>query len=162
MDLYEDDVTGLVADIWSSMTGIAMGPTGDTVAAGPTMTGFVHINGAWQGTVTLECPAALAVATAAAMFGLAEDELAAEEILDSLGEMTNMTGGGIKALLPGPSQLSIPTVVEGEGYRVTVPGTEELAELHFAGGGHVIAVRVLRRIGGAPEAEPAVTVDALA
>ena len=39
-----------------------------------------------------------------------------------------MTGGGIKALLPGPSQLSIPTVVGGGEYQVSVPGTAEVAE----------------------------------
>lgn len=152
MDLHDDDVIALVTDIWSAMTGIEITPLAALEVGGDSVTGFVHINGAWQGTVTLQCPAPLAATAAAAMFAMEVDDLTGEEIHDALGELTNMTGGGIKALLPGPSQLSIPTVVQGGQYRVSVPQTEQVAELHFGTVDAHITVRVLRRQVGATEA----------
>ena len=32
---------------------------------------------------------------------------------DAVGELANMVGGNIKALMPGSCQLSLPTVAEG-------------------------------------------------
>jgi chemotaxis protein CheX len=147
MDMNEDDVHQLVTEIWGAVLGLDVAPAAR--ADGPrgvrTLTGFVHIGGDWQGTVTLECPADLATTAAATMFGMEEDELGREEVDDALGELTNMTGGGIKSLLPGSCTLSLPTVVEGNDYSVKVPGTEEVRHLTYACDGHPVVIRLLER-----------------
>jgi chemotaxis protein CheX len=160
MDLQHDDVIALVSDIWSAMTGIEVASAAPAEIDGTSLTGFVHINGGWQGTVTLRCPAPLAAEAAAAMFGMDLDELGDEEIGDALGELTNMTGGGIKAMLPGPSQLSLPAVVAGGEYSVAVPGAAQLAEMHFTAGDARIAVRVLQGEDAVPA--PTAAASALA
>jgi CheY-specific phosphatase CheX len=50
---------------------------------------------------------------------------------DALGEITNMTGGNIKALLPGACHLSLPAVVEGTSYTIRVPSTRIVTRVPF-------------------------------
>lgn len=144
MDLSIDDIHQVSSDIWTSIVGLDIEPgeLGAPTTRETTLTGFINVTGSWEGTVTLECPSSLAVAGASAMFGMEPDELGSEEIEDALGELTNMTGGGLKALLPSPCQLSLPTVVEGMAYRVKLPGSHLLREVAFACEGEQLVVRV--------------------
>lgn len=148
-----DEINTLVGDIWSSVLGLSAEPAPASIRVEePRLTGFVHIQGDWQGTVTVDCPIGLATTAAAAMFGMEVDELAKDEIDDALGEITNMTGGGIKSMLAGSCSLSLPTVIEGVGFKVNVPGTVVVDELTYAAGGSWMTVRVLEQ---QPDASPA-------
>lgn len=150
MNVTDDDICTLSAEVWASILGLDAVATGadPTEVEERTLTGCVHITGGpWEGTVTLECPTPLASAAAAAMFGMTVDELGREEIDDALGELANMTGGGVKALVPGPSTLSLPTVVEGLSYTVTVPGSDLVRAVVLACEGSQFVVRVYERRG---------------
>lgn len=141
-----DEINTLVGDIWSSVLGLSAEPAPSSIRVEePRLTGFVHIQGDWQGTVTVDCPVGLAATAAAAMFGMALQELTQAEIDDALGEITNMTGGGIKSMLPGSCSLSLPTVIEGVGFKVNVPGTVIVDEATYAAGGSWMTVRVLEQ-----------------
>jgi chemotaxis protein CheX len=72
--------------------------------------GSVTITGVSNGVVTVDCSEELARRLAAAMFDAPESSLSEEEVLDSLGEIANIIGGNIKAMLPGPSKLGLPTI----------------------------------------------------
>jgi chemotaxis protein CheX len=141
------EINDLVGDIWGSVLGIPAAPTSlDARVEEPRLTGFVHIHGDWEGTVTVDCPMGLATQAAAAMFAMEIDDLSKDEIDDALGEITNMTGGGIKSMLPGSCKLSLPTVVQGKGFTVRVRGTEEVHELCYSAAGSWMVVRVLARV----------------
>ena len=56
------------------------------------------------------------------MFGSAPDVVTDAEVVDALGELTNMIGGNVKSLLPAPSQLSLPMVSDSV-WPTTVPGS---------------------------------------
>jgi chemotaxis protein CheX len=148
MDLSGDDIHQLTGDTWSSMVGLAVEPT---PAAAPfsaeTLTGLISINGGWEGTVTLECTASLARTAAAAMFDMEPEELGTADVADALGELTNITGGGVKALLPGPCQLSLPSVVAGRNYNLSAPGARLLSETAFTSDGQQLVVRVFTSDG---------------
>lgn len=127
----DEDVAELVRDVWNAAVGIDLhprnGPADDegvavrgaqivqppVPALEEAVTGRIAIEGAWSGTVSVAVAAALAEAAAAAMFGMEPGELTRFDIDDALGEVANMIGGGVKALLPGPCQLSLPTVSTG-------------------------------------------------
>ena len=142
-----NEINELVGDIWGSVLGIPATPAPANIRVEePRLTGFVHIQGDWEGTVTVDCPLPLATEAAAAMFGMSVDELAKDEIDDALGEITNMTGGGIKSMLEGSCKLSLPTVIEGKGFTVNVPGAALVHDLTFAAGGSWMSVRVLERL----------------
>src|SRR4051812_45438079 len=152
-----EEINELVGDIWGSVLGIPATPADPGIRVEePRLTGFVHIQGDWEGTVTVDCPLPLATEAAAAMFGMAVDELSKEEIDDALGELTNMTGGGIKSMLEGSCKLSPPTVIEGQGFTVNVPGAALVNDLTYAAGGSWMSVRVLERLD---DSDPAKVAD---
>jgi chemotaxis protein CheX len=145
------EVHRLVSEIWSTVLGL------DVEVADPprdpegerTITGFVHVSGDWHGTVSLACPTALALDAAATMFGTPVEELTDDDVKDALGELTNMTGGGVKSLLPGSCDLSLPTVVEGLDYTVSVPGTSQWRFLSYSSQDHPVVIRVLEKVTAA-------------
>lgn len=163
MDVNDEDVALLVHDVWSSVLGMEVheAPSGCLGVAERSLTGFVHIQGDWKGTVTVEVPADLAAEAASAMFGLDVEELGGEEIDDALGELANMIGGGIKSMLPGSCQLSLPTVVGGLDYELNVPGCHPTRQLWFVDGqGRSVAVTVLEAAAADADVDADVDIEA--
>ena len=63
------------------------------------------------------------------------------EVVDALGELTNMIGGNVKSLLPAPSQLSLPMVSESV-WPTTVPGSVAVCRIAFTVGTDVAHISV--------------------
>ncbi len=107
----------LVESIWSTMLGFPVEPTPDaTPTANDPLTGSVQITGAWQGAVLLDCDMILGRRVAASMFDIEPDQVSKGDIFDAIGEVANMLGGNVKALLPESCHISLPAVVEGPDY----------------------------------------------
>ena len=123
MPIANHDLCELTSSIWASFLGLNIRPTPrmDAAWGRELLTGCIHISGTWEGVLTLECPVGLARHVAGIMFS--EDSCAAtpNEILDALGEVTNVTAGNIKALFGGACHLSMPAVAEGPDHRLTIP-----------------------------------------
>lgn len=119
-----DDIAGIAQDVWGSFLSMDLVPAEphEDAFPGESVTGCVHVAGAWGGSVLVEATAAHAAAAAEAMFAADPGSLSWDEVSDALGELTNMVGGNIKGLLPAPSTLSIPSVAGGESYTLRVPG----------------------------------------
>lgn len=141
MSVGEDVIFEVTNLVWQSMLGREVSTAGsDTdLGEGPFMTGVVLITGAFEGGVSIDVQASTARHLAALMFGMedVEDEVSDEETVDALGELANMVGGNLKALMAQPSKISLPSVTTGTGYRVSIPGT-------------VSHTRVAMRCGGVP------------
>src|SRR5581483_9928567 len=111
MELAFEDVTRLTEDIWLSTVGLAVRPSDETVPgrlSGRTLDGIVNTTRAYHGAVVVQCSLRLAARLAAAMFDLGPRHPTLADMQDALGEITNMTGGNIKALLTGTCHLSLP------------------------------------------------------
>ena len=65
------------------------------------------------------------------MFEMSEDEVSDDEMMDTLGELTNMAAGNINTLLPSGCTISLPSVAEGIDYKLTIPGGKVTCELGF-------------------------------
>ena len=133
-------VTEAVESVWTTMLGLEAraNPTTATMInriRPSILIGCVQITGAWQGAVTVECSGGLARRVASILFETDPCDLSNDQVSDALGELTNIIGGNIKALLPGPSELSMPAVTEGTDYLFTVPGSRPAspALLHLRG-----------------------------
>src|SRR3546814_5623621 len=114
-----DDITQRVVDIWSSWLQMSAAPVPPVSRPDEVrLTGFVQISGDWEGTVTVDCPLPLAASATAMMFGMEVDEVSKADIDDAIGEITNMTGGGIKSMLEGSCSLSLPTVIDRQSTRL--------------------------------------------
>jgi CheY-specific phosphatase CheX len=148
MEVAQEDIRSVAEDVWSSVLGLAIAPAQvptPRLDGQDSLLASVHISGAWEGTVLLECAAALMSRAAAAMLEMAPEDLGADEVHDVLGELANIIGGNIKGLLPGPSSLSLPTVVQGRDVSIFVPGAEELAKVFFECEREHFSVTLLKR-----------------
>jgi chemotaxis protein CheX len=110
-------VHDLVAAIWSAMLSLdlALSATPAIPAQGEpdgaeSVVGTISITGGWDGWVELSGSTTLATVASAAMLMTEPGDLEPGDIWDGWAELTNMVGGSVKALLPEPSALSLPTV----------------------------------------------------
>ena len=145
MELSHHDIRALVAEIWQSVLGMDIDDSGPRADDSPSLSSLIHVHGAWEGTIVLHGTQALATAVAVSMFGMPADELSEDDIGDAFGEIANMLGGSVKAMVDGPASLSLPTVIGGTQYTLSVPGSTMLNESWFASAGQPLAVRVLER-----------------
>jgi chemotaxis protein CheX len=149
MDL-ERELSDVVMQIGSIQLGWELQVIDDDVAGRATgeesVTASVQIHGDFDGAVHLTCPRVLATEVAGRMFRLPASKLSDDEVRDALGELTNMVAGNLKSRLPGSSNLSLPTVVEGAGYEITRLGSRMEAETVLAAPQGVLALRVYRSV----------------
>ena len=143
----EGDMTMIVESIFAELLGLSVQPAAPPAEPGPggaRLVGIVRISGAWHGTVSVTCDRELAVRIATAM--LDREPRDGAELADAIGEVANMTGGNVKALLPGPSLLSLPEMAEEGSPAATFPG-DLVSRLAFAVDGSPLVVTVVERTG---------------
>ncbi|MGY1811331.1 chemotaxis protein CheX [Blastococcus sp. SYSU D00820] len=76
-----------------------------------TLSSWVEIVGPWNGSVVVTCGRDTAAELTRAMLKEhAPEVLETEDVEDALGEIANVVGGNVKAVLPGPSVLGLPEV----------------------------------------------------
>jgi hypothetical protein len=75
------------------------------------LSSWVEIVGPWSGTVVITTGRATAEDLSRALLKEhAPEVLEDEDVEDALGELANVVGGNVKAVLPGPSVLGLPEV----------------------------------------------------
>ena len=144
MNQLEKQLDEVIHTVWQTMLGQDINKA-DLEATGDAddplgMMACIQITGGWDGAITIECTLKLARAIAEEMFGMDPGEAADDEIQDALGEMVNVVGGNVKALLDGGANLSLPSVTSGVSYRVVMPGSEQELALGFLYEGEPVRV----------------------
>jgi len=141
-----EEILGITRDVWESFTGraVEVADGQPRLDGGDVIVGCVTVSGEWRGSVLLACPARLARMAASAMFDRPADALDDREVADALGELTNMVGGNIKSLIPGPSRLSMPAVTVGAAPTVKPPRAALVATVSLACEGLPLTVSVWR------------------
>jgi chemotaxis protein CheX len=146
---FEPELTEITERVWGSLVESPLLPRqpGQPAPApgSRTFTGCVQITGAWEGAVTVHCSEELARVLTAAMFMVDPADTTPEEVTDALGELANMVGGNVKALLPEPCRISLPAVADGMDYRLSVPGARPVSAVTWTCGGEPVMVRLLER-----------------
>ena len=146
MQFLESEIRQVAETVWDSVLGVALVPSPSVPPAqARTVSGCVQFSGAWEGAVTIECSAEFARRAAATMFGVDPSAASLSDTQDAIGELANMTGGNVKALLPEPCRLSLPTVVEGADYSTRLHGGELLTTVAFDCQGSPLVVRLLKK-----------------
>lgn len=139
----EQELTEIASEVWSTFLGGTLGPApGKPVVE---VTAFVQITGAYEGTITIACSDSVARHAAGAMFGLEAADVADSELADAMGELANVLGGRVKPLLDGSAKLSLPAVVRGHDFAVTVPGSTVVTEVSFGWDDESVRIEVLKR-----------------
>jgi chemotaxis protein CheX len=146
MELIEEEIRRLTPTIWDTILHLPLEVAGESALPGNRMlSACVHITGAWNGAVSLSCEVDFASEAAAIMFGLVGSDPTTADMQDALGELTNMVGGNIKALLPEPCHLSLPAVVEGADYSMRIPRSRLVTRIPFRSGEHALHISLLQR-----------------
>ncbi|MCC9643233.1 chemotaxis protein CheX [Rhodopirellula sp. JC740] len=115
-----ENVVQLVQAIFDNMLQMPCEPSADATAAqqdpdADRLVGCVQIQGDWTGAVEINTPLELGRKAAGAMLMMPESDVSMEDVQDTIAELSNMVGGSIKAILPGQSSLSLPSVASGSG-----------------------------------------------
>jgi chemotaxis protein CheX len=150
--MTDEELLGITRDVWESFTGRTIKLADDQLRpdGGGRTVGCVTVTGEWQGSVLLACAPQLARMAASAMFDLPTEQLDDEQVADALGELTNMVGGNLKSLIPGPSRLSMPTVTVGASSTVSMPGAALFSMVSLACEGLPLTVSVWRMLADRP------------
>jgi len=146
--LMESEISQITESIWESILGVEVQQrevTGLVTEKEHTLAGCVQITGAWEGAVAVHCGVDLARQIAALMFDANPAQTSIEEVQDALGELVNMTGGNIKALLAEPCYLSLPAVVEGNNYTLRIPGSSLVSQVAFECQGYPFLVTLMEK-----------------
>lgn len=143
-----DDLEVITREVWTSfLDGDPDGLLpGETAPGAEEVTGCVHLSGAYVGSIMLRCSAPAARYAAAALFSMQPAEVTQNEVVDALGELANMVGGNVKSMLPGPSALSLPSVVHGQ---LAVPGAQVVREVALSWRGEALVVSLWQQAAAA-------------
>jgi chemotaxis protein CheX len=129
----EDDLAEMVEQVWVSYLdpeGVSpLVMTGDDKQA-TEVHSTVSITGTWHGHLVYACSMQAAKKAAAAFLAMEEDEVGQEDISDVLGELANIVGGNVKAMLPAGCFLSLPTVVLAPETASYYPAAERISGLY--------------------------------
>lgn len=149
MSDVQSDISEIAQSIWETLFVLPLEPVpaadGFLPEDVPLMTGCVQIDGAWNGAVMLQCPEPLAARLAVELFK-PESAISPEEVQDTVGELTNMLAGNIKALLPQPSRISLPAVALGGDYDLRVIGTRVVTAVTFVCAGSPVVVTLMQSV----------------
>lgn len=137
------------AEVFSTMLGLEIEsgpereePSGPDVADG--VLGFIGLAGPWAGAGAISCNAALACKLSNALL-MGESVSVNEEVLDAIGEITNMIIGNIKTMAEeriGPLGLAIPTVIYGRNFTSRGGNRQHWVVVPFVCGSDSLQVRV--------------------
>ncbi len=147
MTVSSDQIVQVAQSIWESTLHLPLweAPAGRPVWSERTMSASVQIIGPWHGIVSLNCSAGFASRAARIMFGLGEGEPKSADMRDALGELANMIGGNVKALLPEHFELSLPVVVDGRAEEISIPRARVISLIPLECEGDHLSVTVLEK-----------------
>lgn len=130
---HQDLAVHLVRDVFQTMLGSDAWP--DSTVEGEArrypVVGAIHFAGPWKGAVLAEFDHPLAYAVTARLMGVPTPAEVDADVRDAVGELTNMIAGNLKAILPPDTGMSMPTVVEGRDFTLSVIGANETSRLAF-------------------------------
>ena len=109
------DVSAIVDDVFASMVDRQEGTVapwpGGVPLDGHDVVAWVDVRGPWQGRASLETSVDAAASLARALLRLPEHApVTDDDLTDALGELANVVGGNVKALLPEQGTLGLPQV----------------------------------------------------
>jgi chemotaxis protein CheX len=105
---------------------------------------FIGLTGAWAGTGSVSCGSPFACRLSSC-FLMTEFPAVDEQVLDAMGELTNMIIGNVKNEVEerlGPMGMSIPTVIHGHNFSARSVGRDEWTVVPFWSGEDRLNVKI--------------------
>ena len=139
-----DQVYAIAEEVFAAMVdgepGHLLPWEGEVPAAVEPLVAWVEMHGDVAGGAAVRTETATAHALTRALLGMGADEpVGPEDLVDAFGEVANVVGGNVKALLPHPGTLGLPQVAPA---LPDLPGTALAHELRLGWHGRPIVVVV--------------------
>jgi chemotaxis protein CheX len=145
--IHDSGIECVMQGIFSTMLGMEVMRCDAAATANPdTLVANIQISGPQSHIVALALSDGVARAAAAAMLQVDPETVSEADQCDVAGELVNMVGGNFKALLPGPSVLTLPTVAAGQRIGLNVHGAELIEELPMECEAGPLRVRIYAKI----------------
>ena len=145
---YAQDISDSTQEIFSSMVMLEVSPGEPFKRADSnfinSISGIIGLAGSIKGMLAIHLPDKAALAITTAFLGMEVEEID-EDVCDAIGELANMLGGSMKAILdPGGSkvQISMPSAIHGEEYAVDCLADAESVTVPFAFNGQTFMVEL--------------------
>lgn len=142
-EVNENDLAEMVEQVWMSYLdpeGVSpLIPTYDENQPSEVHSS-VSITGSWTGHVVYASSTAAARRAAAAFLAMGVDEVSPEDLIDVLGELANIVGGNVKAMLPPGALLSLPQVVLAPESAARYPNAERISGVYGVWDGEPVSV----------------------
>jgi chemotaxis protein CheX len=143
VEVDENDLAEMVEQVWEAYL--------DPEGVSPLMQTYdenqssevhssVSITGSWSGHIVYASSLAAAKRAAAAFLAMELDEVSEEDLSDTLGELANIVGGNVKAMLPPGAQLSLPQVVLAPESSARYPNTERISGVYGLWEGEPVSI----------------------
>jgi chemotaxis protein CheX len=127
-----DEIQTIVNFVFTTMLHIPADPVpAEWRAHDRSITAAVYFAGEWKGAVMLECSREAAFHFAEVLAGVPRPTELDDTVRDALGELANMVGGNLKAILPKGVSLSMPMVVQGSDYVIWFSGGNTVNRMAF-------------------------------
>lgn len=101
------------------------------------ITGLIGLAGTHKGVLAIHIPHQVAIAITSSFLGMDVDEIN-EDVEDAVGELANMLGGNIKAVLAENGRdidLSLPSTISGASYQLQPSKDVDKVLIRFRTGG---------------------------
>jgi chemotaxis protein CheX len=139
----EDDLAEMVEQVWLSYLdpeGVRpLVPTGDHSQPSEVHSS-VSISGSWTGHVVYASSTAAGRRAAAAFLAMDAADIGPEDLSDVLGELANIVGGNVKAMLPPGCFLSLPQVVLAPESATRYPNADRVGGLYAVWDGEPVSI----------------------
>ncbi len=145
----EELAVNLVHDVFSTMLAAEAWPDPDGAAGAiyPVM-GVVFFAGAWKGAVQVEFEAKLAHHITAHLMAVPLPRQVDSDVRDAIGEVANMIAGNLKSTLPPETVMSMPAVVDGSSFRLSVIGANQATKMAFATPDGRFSIKLVQTLRG--------------
>ncbi len=138
-----DDVHEIVRNVWDCVLGLPIEPVSEGEwRDDKQLLGAISISGEWTGVVVLQASHGAALKAARRMLADDDHAVSEEDVCDVLAELTNIVGGNIKSLVPGPSSLALPCVSAGDRVDLRLANSLLVCESHFLSEGNPVRVKI--------------------
>jgi chemotaxis protein CheX len=143
VEVNENDLAEMVEQVWESYL--------DPEGVSPLMQTYdenqptevhssVSINGSWTGHVVYASSLQAARRAAGAFLAMEADEVSEEDLSDVLGELANIIGGNVKAMLPPGALLSLPQVALTPETTTVYPNAERISGVYGLWEGEPVSI----------------------
>jgi chemotaxis protein CheX len=143
-EIGSDLIEQVVGSVFTTMLDLEVSTAEEAIPlTGDRLTSSVYLEGEWNGAVMLECDSNQACQFTGKLLGMDPPDEFNDDVRDVLGELANMIGGNIKSVISPEDRLSLPSVIRGSQYEVSVCGSEVRQRVGFRFSGGIFWITVL-------------------